>query len=576
MRLMSDHKSGSLVDGRFEIVSQLGEGGMGTVYHAIHREMDRQVALKVLKASLLSAPQQQLRFRNEAQVISTLDHPNIVSIYSVGIAETGAPYIAMELLDGKPLSDIVKEARFLPYKEAVPLFIQACNGLEHAHEQGIIHRDIKPSNLVVMQSSGQHPHVKVVDFGIAKALEGDDITQTSVVIGSAFYLSPGQCEGRQGDAQSDIYALGCSMFEALAGRPPFVGDIYFETMQKHRSAPPPRIKEANPDSDVPESLESIIACCLSKTIEHRYKSVSAVRADLQNVLNHKPPQHIPPSSAQQQPAAKAYPPERRRLLVTICSVIAITALLTWIIERQSHQPSAPSSNDLDIVGEKDRVRLKNGALWDVLHGDERVPPEIYEMAYVNFLAAHKIAYYQEEFSAANAVGLAGGKIMQQDSNLDIPARVAILQRIEAVLRITIADYQQGIQRQQFVSLPAAYEDLSAASRSLSELLANNGRFEEARQACKTALEAEHKAGFDRTDSSKLSGYVSMLGNYIEFSMRANQTETCMQDIRSLVTLAKFNRLAEGKLATQLHHLKVVADQTKHTDLSAEIDRLHSQ
>ncbi len=205
--------TGEVVDNRFEIVSQLGEGGIGIVYQARHRDMDRQVALKLLKATISATPEQQTRFRNEAQVISSLKHPNIVSVYSIGLTTNGAMYIAMELLDGAPLSDLIAKDGALDYRRMIPLFIQACDALENAHKAGIIHRDIKPSNLVITTDESGNECLKVVDFGLAKVLSGADITHTTAVVGSAYYMSPGRWESRVFDTQSDIYALGCSLFE---------------------------------------------------------------------------------------------------------------------------------------------------------------------------------------------------------------------------------------------------------------------------------------------------------------------------------------------------------------------------
>ncbi len=573
---MSDHESGSVVDGRFEIVSQLGEGGMGTVYRAIHREMDRQVALKVLKASLLSAPQQQMRFRNEAQVISTLDHPNIVSIYSVGIAETGAPYIAMELLEGKPLSDIVKEARFLSYKDAVPLFIQACHGLEHAHEQGIIHRDIKPSNLVVMQHGDQQPKVKVVDFGIAKALEGDSITQTSVVIGSAFYLSPGQCEGRQGDAQSDIYALGCSMFEALTGRPPFVGDFYFETMQKHRSAPPPKVKETNPDADLPESLESIIACCLSKNVEDRYKSVSQVRADLHNILNGKPPQHIPQTPDSQQTAstsAKKFAGSRR-LLITICSVIAVTAALTIFIERQSHQLSAVPIADIDLVGERDRIRQKNAALWPVVEQGQ-ITPEVLHVLLANCQAAHRISYCQEERTATILIGIASTKLLAASSS-DADATRAILKESEEALRMTVSDYQKAIRLRKLPDTHVAHEQLASLAAALAACYANQTRYAEAKAAQEIALDALRKAGNDKPGDRELPDYIHNLGQHVLYSLLVDGEKTSLQNVQALVNYGKADPVLQSNVTIELNKIEGLARQFHYVKFADAVERLSAR
>lgn len=281
-----------VIDGRFELFEKLGEGGMGSVYRAHQLGVDCFVALKLLKSGLMCSPEQQLRFRTEAKAISILDHPNIVSIYATGITADGSPYIAMELLDGVPVSSLIENEKPLYYQDVLRIFIQACLGLEHAHGKGVIHRDIKPSNLIVKEPLSE-PTVKVVDFGIAKILGEDGITRTNVVLGSAFYLSPGQAQGRATDVSSDIYALGCSLFEAITGQPPFRGDSFLETASKHQFEEVPLLQEVNPKLEIPPGLQQIVDCCMQKESLKRYASVADLRADLQRVLDGEMPIYIP-------------------------------------------------------------------------------------------------------------------------------------------------------------------------------------------------------------------------------------------------------------------------------------------
>ncbi len=324
---------------------------MATVYRANQTELDRVVALKVLKTSQFQTPEQQMRFRQEAQLINSLSHPNIVSIYSTGISENGTAYIAMELLEGKALADLVKTEGPLNYRDALPLFIQTCSALEHAHSKGIIHRDIKPSNLVVVGSPDAPRQVKVVDFGIAKVLEGDSLTRTNVIMGSVFYLSPGQCEGRSADTQSDIYALGCSLFETLAGRPPFVADFYLQTLAQHRESDPPRIKDVRPDCDLPASLEAVIDCCLQKSKDRRYKTIEELRTDLQHVLENRQPQNIPQSSTPATKQSQGAPRVSRQVIIFGITMLAAAALI-FCGSRYFEQ----SQDFVDLEGERNEIR----------------------------------------------------------------------------------------------------------------------------------------------------------------------------------------------------------------------------
>lgn len=290
---MTELTPGSVVDGRYEIVSCLGEGGMGVVYEAVHKDLQRVVALKMLKASLATQPEKLARFRNEAQVISALSHPNIVSVYAIGVSDRGIPYIAMELLKGTSLAEQIREHGCLSYRVALPLFIQICDALSHAHAKAIIHRDLKPSNFVVEGAPGES-RIKVVDFGIAKMLDVEQgLTRTSAFVGSVFYMSPGLCEGRAPDVRSDIYAIGCSLYEALTGKPPFAADSYVHTLEQHRSAVVPPLVEAMPGLECPADLDQLIRCCLEKDPDDRYATVQDLRRDLENVLLNRPLQHVP-------------------------------------------------------------------------------------------------------------------------------------------------------------------------------------------------------------------------------------------------------------------------------------------
>lgn len=359
---------GKVIDGRFELVQKLGEGGMGTVYRARHREMDRDVAIKLLKGSVAHSPEQQMRFRNEAKVISILNHPNIVTIYATGISDDGNPYIAMELLDGKPLSEIIATATGkLSAKDIVPLFIDVCEALAHAHQHSIIHRDIKPSNLIVTGIL-QQPEVKIVDFGIAKVLGTQAITRTNAVLGSAFYLSPGQAEGRTSDVQSDIYSLGCSLFEALAGKPPFVGDNYLQTLQQHQSSEPPKVKQINPDSDITPQLQEVITCCLEKDPQARYASVEALAADLHNVLSQRPPMHIPNKTDSAKNRRHRLLPRPAQLpaaifiaLVCGATIIALSGVQAWLTDSAHRE----RSDTLREAKEKLRLQIDAGRQFNI-------------------------------------------------------------------------------------------------------------------------------------------------------------------------------------------------------------------
>ncbi len=218
---------------RYELGEILGFGGMSEVHLARDLRLHRDVAIKVLRADLARDPSFYLRFRREAQNAAALNHPAIVAVYDTGEAETATgplPYIVMEYVDGVTLRDIVHTEGPMPSKRAIEVIADACQALNFSHQHGIIHRDVKPANIMISKTGA----VKVMDFGIARALaDANSVTQTAAVIGTAQYLSPEQARGEKVDARSDVYSLGCVLYEILTGEPPFVGDSPVAVAYQH-------------------------------------------------------------------------------------------------------------------------------------------------------------------------------------------------------------------------------------------------------------------------------------------------------------------------------------------------------
>jgi len=270
---------------KYQITSILGEGGMSIVYKARHKYMERVVAVKVLHKHLIADAVALQRFQQESQAASSLSHPNIVTVYDFGIEE-GQAFFVMDCLEGPTLQDVLEKQERIAPPEAVSILVQLCDGLEHAHRKGIVHRDLKPSNLVLMPQENGSQLLKIVDFGIAKLMPSEDgktrqsLTQTGEVFGSPLFMSPEQCMGRAPDLRSDIYSVGCLMYEALSGVPPLMGDTSFETMTKHVNEMPLTFKQANPDLNVPPALEAVVFRCLQKDPEDRYQSAAEIINDL--------------------------------------------------------------------------------------------------------------------------------------------------------------------------------------------------------------------------------------------------------------------------------------------------------
>lgn len=273
---------------RYELGEILGFGGMSEVHLARDNRLDRDVAIKVLRADLARDPTFYLRFRREAQNAAALNHPAIVAVYDTGEAETEAgplPFIVMEYVDGSTLRDIVRAEGPMPARRAMEVIADVCAALDFSHRNGIVHRDVKPANVMINNAGA----VKVMDFGIARAIadSSSPMTQTAAVIGTAQYLSPEQARGEQVDARSDVYSLGCVLFEILTGEPPFKGDSPVAVAYQHVREDPELPSRVN--ADVPRELDSIILKAMAKNPANRYQSAAEMRTDLVRVLGGQRP-----------------------------------------------------------------------------------------------------------------------------------------------------------------------------------------------------------------------------------------------------------------------------------------------
>jgi eukaryotic-like serine/threonine-protein kinase len=272
---------------RYELGEILGFGGMSEVHLARDQRLHRDVAIKVLRADLARDPSFYLRFRREAQNAAALNHPAIVAVYDTGEAETPAgplPYIVMEYVDGVTLRDIVHTEGPMPWKRAIEVIADACQALNFSHQHGTIHRDVKPANIMISKTGA----VKVMDFGIAKALaDANSVTQTAAVIGTAQYLSPEQARGEKVDARSDVYSLGCVLYEMLTGEPPFVGDSPVAVAYQHVREDP--VPPSQRHDDISPELDAVVLKALAKNPDNRYQTAAEMRADLVRVHSGEAP-----------------------------------------------------------------------------------------------------------------------------------------------------------------------------------------------------------------------------------------------------------------------------------------------
>ena len=270
--------------GRYEIRDLIGRGGMAEVHLGYDKRLSRIIAIKLLRSDIAGDPTFQARFRREAQSAAALNHPTIVAVYDSGEEEIttpngstrSVPYIVMEYVEGHTVRELLGDGEAVPIPEAVEITTGVLDALEYSHRAGIVHRDIKPGN-IMLTSTGA---VKVMDFGIARAMEDSSatVTQTHAVVGTAQYLSPEQARGEIVDARSDLYSTGCLLYELLTGQPPFTGDSAVAIAYQHvREIPKPPSSLA---ADVPESLDRVVLKALAKTRDDRYQDAAHMRTEL--------------------------------------------------------------------------------------------------------------------------------------------------------------------------------------------------------------------------------------------------------------------------------------------------------
>ncbi len=279
-------KPGDMVVDRYRIEKLIGSGGMGTVYKAQQILLKQTVALKMLSAEEFTDVSIR-RFQKEAQAASKLAHPNLVQAHEFGVLPNGQPYFTMDFVEGPSLSEYTKGVGALSVEECLDIFIPTAFGLAFAHDQNIVHRDIKPSNIMLANASesGKKYIPKIVDFGIAKLTDDEQgksvaLTKTGEVFGTPLYMSPEQCMGGKIDHRSDIYSLGCVIYDTLTGAPPFSGENALSLMMKHQSEIAPSLKEGSMGREFPAELETIVATMLEKNPDNRYQRMSDVAQDL--------------------------------------------------------------------------------------------------------------------------------------------------------------------------------------------------------------------------------------------------------------------------------------------------------
>ncbi len=367
--LAQDPLIGSRLAERYHIISLIGQGGMGNVYKARHELMERDVAIKMLKADLISDSQSVKRFQQEARAACRLKHPNVITLFDFGVSPNGQPYLVMDYLVGISLADVIKKDGHVGTDRTVKITTQACRALEHAHRNGVIHRDLKPGNIMLIETDETKDFVKVVDFGVAKLIgsvedsESQRLTQTGEVCGSPVYMSPEQCMGLRLGPPSDIYSMGVVLYETLTGRLPLLGKTMVDTMQKHISETPPPFSGVRPDLYIPERLERVVFRALRKEPAERHQSMAELEQELELAIP-RPTKSMslrttsPALEAFKVPVRQPAKPRWKLFLIAAAAcLLAVGGMLSWInFNKGRTAPTTPSTAVPTTGGECNTAR----------------------------------------------------------------------------------------------------------------------------------------------------------------------------------------------------------------------------
>jgi len=353
---------GQVVADRYHVVKKLGEGGMGQVYLAEHVKMGRRSAIKVMNPSMVHDPDAVARFNREASNASRITHPNVCAIYDFGETPEGLIYLAMEYIEGEALTDLLERDGALKVPRAVHIFRQVADALQAAHDLGIVHRDLKPDNIMLTKNRGGADVVKVVDFGIAKAVSGDEsgqkVTKTGLVVGTPEFMSPEQLSGDKLDGRSDLYSLALVFYKMLTGQLPFKADTIQETMIKRLTDEPAKLAVTRPDLPFPAGLQEVLDNALARTPVERYQTVSKFGQDVVSITGVG-------SATVAVPATRANVESEKTQLLDTSATKAMAAKGGAKVAPEKKRSRMP------VVGGVAAVLVLGGGAWAVLH---KTPP----------------------------------------------------------------------------------------------------------------------------------------------------------------------------------------------------------
>ncbi len=331
---------------KYTLVEKLGSGGMGGVYKAEQALMNRFVAIKILRSTFHGDETQMRRFQQEARTLSQLSHPNAVTVFDFGVEE-GFPYLVMEYIEGKTLKSIVREEKRLPLDRIKGILRQSSAALSEAHRLGIVHRDIKPDNIMLRTHHDGSDWVKVLDFGVAKSVIGNDpnLTQAGVLVGTPQYMSPEQCRGKELDARADIFSLGVVLYEMLTGEVPFQAPSVLELLMKVMNSEAESIRKFKPMLTIPPAIDAVVLRSLAKDPEERYQTIADFYSSFESAL---------PRVPGGQGGEPAGPLSKKAILIILISAILVAAVLYPVMNKlaernQSARQAAAEKRAVDAA-----------------------------------------------------------------------------------------------------------------------------------------------------------------------------------------------------------------------------------
>ena len=276
------------LDDKYVVKKLVAVGNMGRVYEGETKLVKRRIAIKILHSEFVDNPEMLLRFKLEAEIASSLNHPNIVNVFGSGVTAAGEPYIAMDFVDGHSLEAVLKDGSKIDTTRCADIFLQLARAMEYTHEKGVIHRDIKPSNVMLHNEPGNKYLVKLLDFGIAKSTSVEatvarELTLPGTVFGSVLYMSPEQILGKKVNFDSDIYSFGCLLFHALTGKPPYQSNNAIDCMQMHVKEAIPNVAEYLANDQNAKQWSDVVSTCMQKDPSQRFESTQSLRAAIEKI-----------------------------------------------------------------------------------------------------------------------------------------------------------------------------------------------------------------------------------------------------------------------------------------------------